>query len=179
MSSSSSDVGQPKQENVYSLRGTKLQQAMSVRSVEKNAAFLLPYLQPGMYLVDCGCGPGSITLGLAAYITPGQVIGIDIEAAQIERTNALAAERGVTNARFETGSAYALPFDAAAVDAIYSNAMMEHLSDPMAALQEMYRILKPGGVIGIRAAEDDGNIFYPYNPESIKWRQWSQQLHIE
>jgi ubiquinone/menaquinone biosynthesis C-methylase UbiE len=42
------------------------------------AAFLAPYLQPGMRLIDCGCGPGSITADLAQLMAPGLVVGVDL-----------------------------------------------------------------------------------------------------
>ncbi|HMN31022.1 MAG TPA: class I SAM-dependent methyltransferase, partial [Caldilineaceae bacterium] len=53
------------------------------RTAEQQAAFLLPHLQAGMALLDCGCGPGSITIGLAKGVAPGRAVGIDIDASQI------------------------------------------------------------------------------------------------
>ena len=54
------------------------------RSIAKEAAFFLPHLRSGMSLLDCGCGPGTITMDLAEVIAPYNVIGIDIETKQFE-----------------------------------------------------------------------------------------------
>jgi ubiquinone/menaquinone biosynthesis C-methylase UbiE len=48
------------------------------RTVETNASFVPPHLRPGLSVLDCGCGPGSITVGLAGRVAPGQVVGIDV-----------------------------------------------------------------------------------------------------
>jgi SAM-dependent methyltransferase len=56
---------------------------MAARTATREAEFLLPHLRVGMRLLDCGCGPGSTTLGLAAAIAPGQAEGIDIEPSHI------------------------------------------------------------------------------------------------
>src|SRR6059058_3836679 len=81
------------------------------RTASHNAAFFLPYLKPGMTLLDIGCGPGSITLGLAEAVAPAETIGIDASADAIEEAAALAASRGCTNVRFEVADVYALPFE--------------------------------------------------------------------
>ena len=60
------------------------------------ARFLLPHLRAGMRLLDCGCGPGSITVGLAEAIASGEAVGIDIEPTQLAFARAHAAEKGVT-----------------------------------------------------------------------------------
>jgi SAM-dependent methyltransferase len=56
---------------------------MAHRSLDSHAAFFKPYLQSGMQLLDCGCGPGTITLGFAKAIAPGTVTGIDVGSSQI------------------------------------------------------------------------------------------------
>src|SRR5699024_8950076 len=56
----------------------------AARSAAKEAAFFLPYLTPGVRLVDVGCGPGSISLGLARAVTPGEVIGVDMAETVLE-----------------------------------------------------------------------------------------------
>jgi len=48
------------------------------RTAATCAAFFLGYLKPGMALLDCGCGEGTITVDLAAAVVPGQVVGLDI-----------------------------------------------------------------------------------------------------
>jgi ubiquinone/menaquinone biosynthesis C-methylase UbiE len=56
------------------------------RTAPTHAAFFIPYLQPGMHLLDCGCGSGAITLGLAQAVHPGFVVGIDVAEIEIERS---------------------------------------------------------------------------------------------
>ena len=65
-------------------------QLLERRNAGNSAAYLLPLLEPGTKLLDLGCGPGTITMGLAEAVSPGEVHGIDMEESQI----ALAAGRG-------------------------------------------------------------------------------------
>jgi SAM-dependent methyltransferase len=119
------------------------------RTAQRFAGFLLPYLQPGMRLLDCGCGPGGITLGLADAVAPGEVVGIDLWPSYVETATSTAAERGVTNVSYRLGDVYELDFPDASFDAVFSANVLEHLSDPLKALKEMRRVLRPGGVIGV------------------------------
>jgi len=142
----------------------EMHRLMAERNVAEFADHLLPHLRPGMRLLDCGCGPGTITLGLAAVVTPGEVVGLDIAPVQIERAAALAAEQGVGNARFETGDVYALPFPDASFDSVYANALLQHLSDPVRALREFRRVLRPGGIAAIRDPDWGTWIIEPATP---------------
>src|SRR5215212_8050002 len=83
--------------------------AQMARTAAEQADFFLPHLRPGMRVLDAGCGGGSITLGLAAAVAPGEVVGVDIEAQRLVGARRLAAERGVANVRFEPGDIYDLP----------------------------------------------------------------------
>jgi hypothetical protein len=93
-----------------------LRQDYATRTVSLQGAFMLPYLRPGMNLIDVGCGLGTITLGLAQAVHPGHVIGIDHDAAHVKAASALATERGVTNVTFEEDDAMAPKFDDSAFD---------------------------------------------------------------
>jgi ubiquinone/menaquinone biosynthesis C-methylase UbiE len=149
--SDSSPSGQPLR---YVHATTKAEQGrLERRTVETSAAFLVPHLRVGMRLLDCGCGPGSITVGLAARVAPGEAIGVAPQPAQLDRARALASDQGTSNLRFELGSVYDLPFPDASVDVVFAHALVMHLAEPMRALKEMRRVLKPGGVVGI--ADDD------------------------
>jgi SAM-dependent methyltransferase len=139
-------------------------QRMGERTVADNAFFLLPHLSPGMRLLDVGCGPGSITLGLAEALAPGEVVGVDIEPRIVERARAAAAERAGLNVRFEVGDAYALPFPDAAFDAAFARSVLQHLSDPVAALREVRRVLRPGGVVGLRDGDWGSRVIGPPSP---------------
>ena len=70
------------------------------RTADTHASFFRPYLKPGMRLLDCGCGPGSITVGLAEAISPGQVCGIDMEESQVELAREAATEHGISDRMF-------------------------------------------------------------------------------
>jgi ubiquinone/menaquinone biosynthesis C-methylase UbiE len=123
---------------------------MAARTASREATFFLPQLRPGMRVLDAGCGPGSITLGLAHAVQPGEVIGVDLQPAQVERARGLAAERGVGNVRFETADLYELPFPDSAFDAVFSHGVVMHLREPLRAIAEMRRVLHRDGIIGLR-----------------------------
>ncbi len=134
--------------------------AHSRRTAERNAAFLLPHLRPGMRLLDAGCGPGSITLGLARAVAPGEVVGIDASPEASAAARERASAEGCENARFEVADVGALPYDAT-FDAAFAHALLQHLPWPLDALTELRRAIKPGGIIGVADADFDGALLAP------------------
>jgi ubiquinone/menaquinone biosynthesis C-methylase UbiE len=114
--------------------------------------FLLPYVRSGLDVLDAGCGVGSIALDLAPSVAPGRMVGIDVDPGQIEAARRSAAERAIDNAEFLTASVNELPFDDETFDVVYANAVLLYLREPVRALAEMRRVLRPGGVA---AASDD------------------------
>jgi SAM-dependent methyltransferase len=134
------------------------------RTAEREAAFFLPHLRPGMRLLDAGCGPGSITIGLAAAVTPGETIGVDAAEAVLDQARSLACEQGVSSLRFQQGDAYALPFPDASFDAVFAHTLLEHLREPARALAELRRVLRPGGVIGLRDCDWASGVWWPEDP---------------
>jgi cyclopropane fatty-acyl-phospholipid synthase-like methyltransferase len=60
---------------------------LALRTAAKEGAFFLAHLRPGMRVLDVGCGPGSITLGLAEAVGPGEAVGIDLQASQVAHSD--------------------------------------------------------------------------------------------
>jgi ubiquinone/menaquinone biosynthesis C-methylase UbiE len=130
-----------------------------LRTSEEAAAFLLPELRPGMRLLDVGCGPGSITRGLAERVAPGEVVGVDLSAETLEAARRDAAARRLDNLRYQDGSVYELAFPDASFDVAYAHQVFQHLREREAALREMLRVIRPGGLIAVRDV-DWGTVAY-------------------
>ena len=132
------------------------------RTADKDAAFFLPLLRPGMRLLDVGCGPGSITAGLAKRVAPGETIGIDASASVIDTARSL-RDPALGSLTFEVGSIYEPRFPPASFDAVFAHQVLQHLRRPVDALVQIGKLLKPGGVLGIRDADWGSMTFYPEN----------------
>jgi ubiquinone/menaquinone biosynthesis C-methylase UbiE len=143
--------------------------AVFARRTGQVAAFLTLHLQAGMRLLDCGCGPGSITVDLAQAVAPGEAIGIDLREDALAQGRTLARERRIANVRFQTASVYELPYPDGSFDAAFACALLQHLAAPLAALQEIRRVLKSGGVIGIVDGSSTITFRYPTNSLLDKW----------
>lgn len=134
---------------------------MTQRTFETHGGFIEPYLKPGMTVLDCGCGPGTITLGMARAVAPGCVTGIDFGESQIERARSNTHQAGLTNVEFKHASVYQLPLPDNSFDAVFSHALLEHLSEPAAALAEFHRVLKPGGLAAVCSPDWHGFLLTP------------------
>jgi len=138
---------------------------MSGRSAKRQAHFILPRLKPGMRLLDIGCGPGTITVGLAAAVAPGPVIGIDMAESQLELARKNAAKNQIGNIRFQPASIYELPFGDGEFDVVFSHAVFEHLKEPVAALREIHRVLAADGLVALRTPDWGGFLVHPLSPD--------------
>ena len=119
-------------------------------TAEASAAYLLPYLRPGLRVLDFGCGPGTISVGLAKAINPGELHGVDMEESQIELARSVAQVGGQDNAIFHVADVIDLPFDNGFFDVAHCHNVLMHIPDTSAVLAEVKRVLKPGGIIGCR-----------------------------
>lgn len=142
----------------------EMAQLHGARTAAVDAAFFIPRLKPGARVLDCGCGPGSITVGFAELVAPGEVIGIDLADEQLARARRLADQRRLGNIRFERADIYALPFPDSSFDAAFAHNVLEHLGDPLRALKEMRRVLRPGGVAGILDDDWGAYLLEPSTP---------------
>ena len=134
------------------------------RTLDSHGAFILPFLVPGLEVLDAGCGPGVMTRELARRLGTGSVVGLDMSAAQVRLAADAATSEGLSNVRFETGSAYQLPFPDASFDLVFSHALLEHLRAPQRAMAEFLRVLRPGGIVGVATPDWGGFLFGPPSP---------------
>jgi SAM-dependent methyltransferase len=139
------------------------------RTAENSAAHLLPHLRPGLDLLDVGCGPGTITLDLAARVAPGSVVGVDAAEEVVARAEAARAEAGAANVRFEAGDAYELAFADESFDVAHAHQVLHHLIDPVRALREMRRVLRPGGLLATRETDYGAYLWAPDDPRLDRW----------
>ena len=123
---------------------------LSRSTVENSAGHLTPHLKPGLRVLDFGCGPGSISVGLARLVEPGEFHGIDMEASQVELCRSSAASLGLGNAIFQVADATDLPFEDGFFDVVHGHDVLGHIPDTHSALAEAKRVLKSGGIIGCR-----------------------------
>jgi SAM-dependent methyltransferase len=140
------------------------------RTAENSAGYLLARLPSDAHVLDVGCGPGTITADLAARVTGGQVTGIDTAADVLAIARQEADRRGRANVRFEVGDVYGLAFDDGTFDLVHAHQVLQHLSDPVAALAEMRRVCRPGGLVAARDGDYGGMFWFPGDPGLTEWR---------
>lgn len=112
--------------------------------------FSLGALRPGEQVVDVGSGAGFDSLIAARMVSPaGQVVGIDMTPAMIEKARRAADQVGISNVEFRQGYAETLPIENGWADVLISNGVLNLVPNKPTALQEMARVLKPGGRLQI------------------------------
>ena len=119
-------------------------------TAEASAKYLMPHLRPGRRVLDIGCGPGTISVGLARAVAPGEMHGVDMEESQIDLASLVAKTNGQDNAKFHVGDVTDLPFEDGFFDVVHCHNVLMHIPDTAAVLAEARRVLKPGGIIGCR-----------------------------
>ena len=144
------------------------------RTAGEAAAFLLPHLRPDMRLLDVGCGPGSITRGLAERLPVGQVVGLDLSRETLESARRDAVARGIQNLSYEEGSVYELSFPDDSFDVAYAHQVLQHLRERGLALREMLRVVKPGGVVAVREVDWSTIAYFPRDP----WLDRFIEVHL-
>jgi 2-polyprenyl-3-methyl-5-hydroxy-6-metoxy-1,4-benzoquinol methylase len=137
------------------------------RTVENSAAYLAPFLRPDATLLDIGAGPGTITMDFASRVA--EVTATEIGEDELGLSRRLAAERGARNIAFSVQDVHALTFADDSFDIVHAHQVLQHVGDPVAALREMARVVRPGGVVAARDADYAAFAWYPLVPELDEW----------
>ncbi|MBT3554780.1 MAG: methyltransferase domain-containing protein [Chloroflexi bacterium] len=144
--------------------------AHAVRRASEAAAFVLPQLKSPMRVLDFGCGPGTITNDLAEHLLPdGSLVGIDSSDAVIEQARNAATEKNIANVEFEVNSIYETGYESSVFDAAYAHQVLQHLSEPVRALEEVKRVLKPGGICAVREVDWGASAIWPNDERLSKF----------
>ncbi|PQO24147.1 SAM-dependent methyltransferase [Rhodobacteraceae bacterium WD3A24] len=121
----------------------------------------------GAHVLDLGCGIGGYDALLAEAHGAAHVVGVDIDAASLERARAMAHDRGLTsNLTFLHVAPGPLPFADGQFDAVISKDSLVDLPDKPAALAELFRVARPGAAL---AVSDWFRAEAPYTPEMRAW----------
>ncbi|QPH09550.1 hypothetical protein C2857_000388 [Epichloe festucae Fl1] len=140
------------------------------RTALNSAGYLLAHIQPGMRILDIGCGPGTITVDLGAHVPDGHVVGLDRAAAVLDQARALAAEKGAQNVEFVEGDANALGYADDTFDVVLCHQLLQHVKDPVGILGEMRRVAKPGGLVAARESDYGSFTWYPEGEGMRNWQ---------
>lgn len=129
----------------------KMLEILNARTAATYTAYLLPSIKPKMQILDVGCGPGSITFGLAELVFEGSVVGVDISDAFIDHAKTMKRARGPSNIDLMTGVAMDLhQFDDESFDIVHAHQVIIHLPSQKKSLREIRQILKRGGLLATR-----------------------------
>ena len=109
-------------------------------------ALRLAGVQPGMRVLDVGCGPGDVSFVAARLVgSTGTVLGVDASSDVVELARARAAERGLSTVKFEQTTIANIAVDE--VDAVIGRLILMHLPDPISTLRQFAGLVRPGGLI--------------------------------
>lgn len=137
------------------------------RTAANSCAYLLPHLSAGTSLLDVGFGPGSITADLAEIVAPGRLVGVESAPTALTAAQQVVDARGLGNVDLQVGDVYALDFADDSFDVVHCHQVLQHLSDPAAALREMTRVASR--VVAAREADYGAMHWWPDNAGMDAW----------
>ena len=110
-------------------------------------------------LLDVACGPGVVTAELAPDAST--VVAFDATEPMLEKAKARCAKAALTNVAFRSGDAENLPFDDGEFDGVVTRLAIYHFANPQRALDQMFRVLRPGGtavIVDVVSSENDSEL---------------------
>lgn len=156
------------EKNEEELARLKLQATIAIDT--EKAAWEKAGLKPGMKVLDLACGPGFTACELAKFVGPdGYVTGIDINEELIAVAHQAKETEQVDNVSLSLGNLYNLDLPENAFDFVYARFVFQHLEKPDVALSNVWKILKPGGVLCILDIDDNWTSFAPESNAFVKF----------
>jgi ubiquinone/menaquinone biosynthesis C-methylase UbiE len=127
-------------------------------------------IRKGMQVLDLGCGSGAFTTFIARAVgDKGKVYALDVQAdmlKQLERKLSVPENRDIKNIKLIEGNAYELPFEDSSLDLVNMVTVLQEIPDRNKALQEVKRVLKPGGLFAVTELFPDPD--YPWKSTTVK-----------
>ena len=121
-------------------------------------------LEPGQAVLDIGSGPGLLAAEMAEAVgASGRVVGLDLAQPMLEMARRRCADRPQVS--FEHGDAAHLPFPPESFDAVVTTQVLEYVPDVPAALAEVWRVLRPGGLAAILDTDYDSLVVHVVDAE--------------
>jgi len=125
----------------------------------------------GARVLEAGCGVGAQTAILAKKSPEARIISVDISQGSIDQARRLVRDEGLSNVQFQRADIFQLPFHGDCFDHIFLCFVLEHLSDPIRAMQELKKILLPGGTLTVIEGDHGSCYFHPETREALAcWR---------
>src|SRR5690606_33442454 len=103
----------------------------------------------------------TITADLAALVPDGHVTGVEYAPDILGQARATAAGRGLTNVTFGEADVHQLPYAEGSFDVVHAHQVLQHVGDPVQALREMRRVVRPGGLVAVRDSDYAAMTWYP------------------
>ncbi len=152
-------------ENQSELDRLNLQAAIAIEIEKKEWGNI--GLEKGMNVIDCACGSGLVTLELAKYVYPGQVLGVDISKDLLIQAEKNKEKSGIENVSFTEGNIYDLNNGVDKFDLAYARFLFQHLEHSEKALENILKVLKPGGIL-CSVDVDDGFLMLSVAEEEFR-----------
>lgn len=140
------------------------------RNALNSAAYLLPYLEPSMHLLDVGCGPGTLTIDLARHVAPGRALGVDLDPSVVAEATRTAEGSGL-DISFVAGDFAEVDTPNGGFDVVHAHQVLQHVGDPVNTLRAMARLARPGGIIAARDADYPAMTWFPKEPLLDRWME--------
>jgi SAM-dependent methyltransferase len=121
----------------------------------------------GSGVLEAGCGIGAQTVPLARNSPAACITAVDVSAMSLVQAQTAVARAGVGPVRFVQADLFALPFPARSFDHVFVCFVLEHLRQPLAALEQLRALLVPGGTITVIEGDHGSALFHPQSDDAL------------